>query len=126
VGSPRGNDRSDFHLAVAKYKTASPDRQVNDKKILSKVRAKRAKEAAQTVQKRSVTIAGHRTSVSLEPAFWAGLKEIAEAEAIPLAALISTVDRTRTANLSSALRVFVLDWVRSRPSTPYTLENPPL
>jgi predicted DNA-binding ribbon-helix-helix protein len=92
----------------------------------SEARAKRAKEAAQTVQKRSVTIAGHRTSVSLEPAFWAGLKEIAEAEAIPLAALIGTVDSTRTANLSSALRVFVLDWVRSRPSTPYTLEDSPL
>jgi len=117
VGSPRSDDRSFLPLTVTEYKQSS------------NVRAKRAKEAAQaaqTVQKRSVTIAGHRTSVSLEPAFWAGLKEIAEAEAIPLAALIGTVDSTRTANLSSALRVFVLDWVRSRPSTEYRLRTPPL
>jgi predicted DNA-binding ribbon-helix-helix protein len=126
VGPPRSDDRSVLHLAVAAMKTASAERHVNDKEKSSAARAKRAEEAAQTVQKRSVSIAGHRTSVSLEPAFWAGLKEIAAAEAIPLAALIGTVDRTRTANLSSALRVFVLDWVRSRPSTEYHLRTPPL
>lgn len=71
---------------------------------------------AESVQKRSVSIAGHRTSVSLEQAFWSGLKEIAEAEGIPVAALIATIDRTRTGNLSSALRVFVLDWAQNRPS----------
>ncbi len=71
---------------------------------------------AQSVEKRSVSIAGHRTSVSLEQAFWLGLKEIAEAEGIPLATLIATIDRTRKGNLSSALRVFVLDWAQNRPS----------
>jgi predicted DNA-binding ribbon-helix-helix protein len=71
---------------------------------------------AQSVGKRSVSIAGHRTSVSLEQAFWLGLKEIAEAEEIPLATLIATIDRTRKSNLSSALRVFVLDWAQNRPS----------
>jgi len=92
----------------------------------SAVRDKQARETAQAVQKRSVTIAGHRTSVSLEPEFWAGLKEIAEAEAISLAALIGKVDSARTSNLSSALRVFVLDWVRSRPSTEYRFKTLPL
>ena len=60
-------------------------------------------------RKRSLTIAGHRTSVSLEDAFWAGLKHIAALEQTTLAALIAEIDsRRRDNNLSSALRLHVL------------------
>lgn len=68
--------------------------------------------------KRSVVIKGHKTSVSLEPPFWSALKEIAEARGISLAALIAEIDAARGpepgANLSSALRVFVLESVRAK------------
>lgn len=60
-------------------------------------------------RKRSLTIAGHRTSVSLEEPFWDGLKEIAAAQGLTVAALIATIDSGReTVNLSSALRLHVL------------------
>ena len=66
---------------------------------------------AATVKKRSLTIAGHRTSVSLEASFWAALKRIAAEEGCSLTALAARVDRERgEANLSSALRVFTLKW----------------
>ena len=71
-----------------------------------------APTAAQSLRvvKHSVVIAGHRTSVSLEDAFWRALKDIATKEGISLAALIARVDAGRgDANLSSALRVFVLE-----------------
>jgi predicted DNA-binding ribbon-helix-helix protein len=66
------------------------------------------------VRKRSVTIRGHRTSYSLENAFQQELERIATARSTPLAALIAEIDeaRPRDANLSSALRLFVLDAVR--------------
>ena len=68
------------------------------------------------VRKRSVSIRGHRTSYSLEQPFLDVLTEIAAARAVPLAALIAEIDenRPREANLSSALRLFVLDWVRRK------------
>jgi len=63
--------------------------------------------------KRSVTIRGHRTSLSLEPEFWNALKSAAERRAMPLAGLIAEIDAERgpepASNLSSALRVFVLE-----------------
>jgi predicted DNA-binding ribbon-helix-helix protein len=62
------------------------------------------------VVKRSIVVAGHRTSVSLEDAFWRALKDVAEADGVSLAALVGRVDAGRgAANLSSALRVFVLE-----------------
>ena len=65
------------------------------------------------VIKRSIVIAGHRTSVSLEDAFWRTLKEIAAQNGVSLAALVATVDAKRgDANLSSALRVFTLEQSR--------------
>ena len=64
--------------------------------------------------KRSVTIAGHRTSVSLEAPFWDALKEIATARGLSLNDLIAEVDRNRAGNLSSALRLFVLTVLRER------------
>jgi predicted DNA-binding ribbon-helix-helix protein len=61
------------------------------------------------VEKHSMVIAGHRTSISLEAAFWRALKDIARAQGVSLAALVGEVDSRRgAANLSSALRVFVL------------------
>jgi predicted DNA-binding ribbon-helix-helix protein len=67
------------------------------------------------VVKRSVTIRGHRTSFSLEQPFFDALVAIAARRDMPLAALVAEVDtnRPRGANLSSALRVFVLDDVKS-------------
>ena len=67
------------------------------------------------ISKRSVTLTGHRTSVSLEDAFWDALCRIAEQEGVSLNALISRIDATRgdaRGNLSARLRVFVLDWLR--------------
>ena len=63
--------------------------------------------------KRSVTIAGHETSISLEPAFWGALNNAATAQNLPLNALIARIDAERIAvpkppNLASALRVWVL------------------
>lgn len=67
------------------------------------------------VKKHSLVIAGHRTSISLEAAFWEALKEIARGEGLSLAALVARVDATRgAANLSSALRVFALEKVQKR------------
>jgi len=61
------------------------------------------------VEKHSLVIAGHRTSISLEAAFWHALKDIAREKGVSLAALVGEVDSRRgSANLSSALRVFVL------------------
>ena len=60
------------------------------------------------VVKRSVRIAGHRTSVSLEPAFWNELKRLAAARGCSLNKLIEGVDAERKGNLSSALRLRVL------------------
>ncbi len=65
------------------------------------------------IRKRSVTIAGHRTSVSIETAFWRSLTAIAEQRGVTLGHLIAEIDRARTGNLSSAIRVFVLHETRA-------------
>jgi predicted DNA-binding ribbon-helix-helix protein len=74
------------------------------------------------VVKRTVTIAGHKTSVSLEDAFWQSLKEIASERDMTRSELIADIkSKRRHANLSSAVRLFVLDFyqqqipVRKRP-----------
>ena len=65
--------------------------------------------------KRSVTIAGHRTSLSLEPEFWTALREFAETDGKSLASLLKEIDAARGArNLSSAVRVYVLARARSQ------------
>lgn len=64
------------------------------------------------LQKRSVSLAGHRTSIALEPEFWAALDQVATARGLSLAALIAEVDAARTdaaVPLASALRVFALN-----------------
>ena len=67
---------------------------------------------AARLRKRSVTIAGHRTSVSLEQAFWDALKAIATADGVSMNALVAGIDADRSGNLSSGLRVFVLQRLR--------------
>jgi predicted DNA-binding ribbon-helix-helix protein len=66
------------------------------------------------VAKRSVTIRGHRTSFSLEKAFLDELQAISVLRGMTLAALVAEIDETRPrqANLSSALRLYVLEWVK--------------
>ena len=63
--------------------------------------------------KRSITIAGHATSISLEPSFWAALSDMAVAHNMSLADKIAEIDsRPRKSSLTSALRVAVLNWAR--------------
>jgi predicted DNA-binding ribbon-helix-helix protein len=67
------------------------------------------------IVKRSIVIAGHKTSVSLEDAFWNGLKEIARIQEITLSKVVHDIDEHRQqGNLSSAIRLFVLDKLRSQ------------
>jgi predicted DNA-binding ribbon-helix-helix protein len=72
-------------------------------------RANSAKNPSSLV-KRSLTIAGHRTSISLEDVFWRQLTHLAELRALSASALIAEIDAARgDANLSSAIRVYVLE-----------------
>ena len=68
--------------------------------------------------KRSVMIAGHATSISLEPVFWAALREAAAKEGLPLNALVARIDAERIqsagpSNLASAIRVWLFERARS-------------
>jgi predicted DNA-binding ribbon-helix-helix protein len=66
------------------------------------------------VVKRSIVLDGHKTSVSLEEAFWIGMKEVAGQRSMTLSELIGEIDTNRHhGNLSSAIRLFVLDYFRS-------------
>jgi len=65
-----------------------------------------------SLKKRSVTISGHGTSVSLENAFWDALKDLAENRGLSLNAMITEIDKERTGNLSSAIRVYILENMR--------------
>ena len=68
------------------------------------------------VIKRSIVIAGHKTSVSLEDAFWKGLKDIAVGRRTTLSDLVASIDSGRRyGNLSSAIRLFVLDHFQAHP-----------
>jgi predicted DNA-binding ribbon-helix-helix protein len=71
------------------------------------------------VVKRSIVVAGHKTSVSLEEAFWNGMKEISVLREMTLSELVGEIDTNRQqGNLSSAIRLFVLDYFRNRPVPP--------
>ena len=75
------------------------------------------------VVKRSIVIAGHKTSVSLEEAFWNGMKEISARRNMTLSELVGEIDSNRQqGNLSSAIRLFVLDYFRNR-TAPATAEG---
>jgi predicted DNA-binding ribbon-helix-helix protein len=68
-----------------------------------------------SVVKRSIVIGGHKTSVSLEDAFWTDLRQIARDRATTLSHLVEGIDRDRgVGNLSSAIRLFVLDHHRKK------------
>ena len=70
------------------------------------------------VVKRSIVVAGHKTSVSLEEAFWNGMKEISSLRNMTLSELVGEIDGNRQqGNLSSAIRLFVLDHFKSRAGT---------
>ncbi len=69
---------------------------------------------SQTVKKRSVEIAGHRTSLSLEEAFWRALKRIAARDGVSINRLIERIDRERRGNLSSAVRIYVLERLEAK------------
>ena len=70
-----------------------------------------------TIRRRSVTIAGHRTSVSIEDAFWDVLKDVAAHRNMSLNRLVGEIDKSRAGNLSSALRVYVVQHLLSRSNT---------
>lgn len=74
----------------------------------TKVNVPSRADGDERMRKRSVVIAGHRTSVSLENVFWSGLKEIADDRGVSVNRLVESIDSARATNLSSAIRVFVL------------------
>ena len=69
--------------------------------------------AVRSLRKRSVTIAGHATSFSLEEEFWQALQAVAQRRNLSVNALVASIDASRAGNLSSALRVFVLECYRN-------------
>jgi predicted DNA-binding ribbon-helix-helix protein len=76
------------------------------------------------VVKRSIVIAGHKTSVSLEDAFWKGLKEIATGREVTLSDLVASIDTDRRhGNLSSAIRLFVLDHYRMHGADEHSMHS---
>lgn len=75
------------------------------------------------IVKRSVRVAGHPTSVSLEAAFWAALQDIAGRRQMPLSGLVTLIDAERSGNLSSAIRLFVLDCARRGELAPAPSED---
>ena len=78
---------------------------------LARSPATRNDEAGMSPVKRSVIIAGHKTSVSLEDSFWKALKEIAAARNSTLSDLVASINADRDGgNLSSAIRIFILDY----------------
>ena len=92
-----------MHDTMEKPRAARPDsRTAGDRKAVD----------PSEMRKRSVVIAGHRTSVSLENAFWHALKTIATERGATVNQLVTEIDRHRTGNLSSAIRLFVLDSYR--------------
>jgi len=67
--------------------------------------------------KHSVRILGHATSISLEPVFWHLLSELAHAQDTSINHLVSVIDERRTGNLSSAIRVFIVERLREKADT---------
>ena len=65
------------------------------------------------MKKRSLSIKGHMTSISLEDEFWQELGQIADARGVSVASLVSEIDSRRAGGLSSAIRLFVLETVKS-------------
>lgn len=69
-----------------------------------------------TIMKRSIVISGHKTSISLEDPFWSGLKEIAKSNKATLSSVVAQIESNRRyGNLSSAIRLYVLEHTRAQP-----------
>jgi predicted DNA-binding ribbon-helix-helix protein len=66
------------------------------------------------LKKHSIIIAGHASSVSLEPEFWDELKQISERDGVSINQIISMIDADRGGNLSSAIRIFIINDMRRR------------
>ncbi len=64
------------------------------------------------LERRTLTVSGHRTSVALEPAFWQELAATAERRSLTIAALVTEIDAARRGSLASALRVYVVEGLR--------------
>jgi len=78
--------------------------------MISRLRVARNESS---IQRRTIIIGGHRTSISLEDAFWSELKEIAHSQRATVSKLVAQIDDTRQqANLSSAIRLYVLEHIR--------------
>ena len=76
------------------------------------------------IRRRSVTLYGHRTSISIEDAFWAQLQKLAKRRGLSMNALVAEVDEARTGNLSSALRLLAFEDVQSSGnSTGFTCDS---
>jgi predicted DNA-binding ribbon-helix-helix protein len=74
--------------------------------------------------KRSIVIAGHKTSISLEEAFWKGLRDIAAAKEVTLSDLVESIDKNRQQhNLSSHIRLFVLEYYQAKAAAPNEAEQ---
>lgn len=84
------------------------------REVASKQTTSGGGKPAQRLRKHSVTVAGHRTSISLEEAFWSALKQLAAERGSSAHALIEEIDRDRRGNLSSAIRVYVLERLQAR------------
>jgi predicted DNA-binding ribbon-helix-helix protein len=104
-----GNGADPCGARDEKGEQAMPDVAISPEKKLKAGRRKRQADiGAEVMHKHSVVLSGHRTSVSLESIFWHALREIAEARGLSVNRLVETIDAGRTTNLSSAIRVFVL------------------
>ena len=75
------------------------------------------------MQKRSLTIHGHRTSISLEEPFWIALNDISKARQQSVASLVQMIDKERVGGLSSAIRVFILAELRHQLAASTTTET---
>ena len=75
------------------------------------------------MQKRSLTIHGHRTSISLEEPFWMALNDIAKARQQSVASLVQMIDKERVGGLSSAIRVFILVELRHQLAVSTTIKT---
>ena len=74
------------------------------------------------MQKRSLTIHGHRTSISLEEPFWVALNDIAKARQQSVASLVQIIDKERVGGLSSAIRMFILAELRHQLAASTTIK----
>ncbi len=85
----------------------------SDTKSRSIRRSRSVDDDAEVMHKHSVVLSGHRTSVSLESIFWNALRQIADGRGQSVNRLVEMVDSTRTTNLSSAIRVYILKQYKS-------------